>query len=300
MDISINLTKYDKKYVDVIAEAGFDKIDLWLGDNIDYAPSERSVFEIADYIRYKGLDIGQVHLPYTYANAKLPGSGSFADYDRETLSFMKKRISLMQKLGCKIGVTHLISLDTPEETKAFNLQFIDSLRPAVRDAGVRIALETTYTYKAKNGVRVKDENGKYIVADSFVCSVEEMIAYADYGKEDGFGICLDTGHAQLLGYDPAKLVRGFGSRLIALHVNNNNGYPNGDDYHFLPGAMEWHEQTNWADFSAALTEIGYGGTYNFELALPDIPSNVALSAEDYRGFYIFAANIARHLAAMTG
>ena len=296
MKISSNLfldyenISMSKISVDILAEAGFKAIDFPLEHGGKAGIEEAYAIEMASYIKSKGMEIGQVHLPFDDDEYTLSRDDSYEAFERELLPIIIEQIAISAKIGCKLAVCHLISKETPEETVAFNKQFIDALRPIVRATGVQIALENLFT--------LKQVSGQYKIVDGFIGSAEEMLFYADYGKEDGFGICLDTGHALLLGYDPVKLIRAFGSKLIALHVNNNPGYPHGDDLHMLPGTLLWREQTDWYEISAALKEVGYKGTYNLELELPyiDIATERLLSPKDYLGYYMYAATIARHYA----
>lgn len=96
-----------------------------------------------------------------------------------------------------------------------------------------------------------------------------------------FGICVDTGHCELT-QDPApEMLRICGSRVKALHCHDTDGI---SDLHTLPfsihGAPVGCEpmRTDWEDVMRALSEIGYEGTLNFEVSVPDpapiIPAGV--------------------------
>ena len=76
------------------------------------------------------------------------------------------------------------------------------------------------------------------------------------------GFCLDTGHANLGPDSPADYINALGERLIAIHWQDNNG--TGDD-HLFPGIGS----IPWADFFAALTEVGYDLPVTVESSLPE-------------------------------
>ena len=73
-----------------------------------------------------------------------------------------------------------------------------------------------------------------------------------------FRVCLDTGHAAVLGLSPADSVRLVGREyLTCLHIHDNDGVR---DLHWVP----YRGVIDWADFSLALHEIGYKGTLSLE------------------------------------
>ena len=108
-----------------------------------------------------------------------------------------------------------------------------------------------------------------------------------------FGVCIDTGHAMLLGEDPVEMIRRCGKRVIALHINENPGSRNRDDLHMLPNTMCWSKPTKWEDVSAALKATGYSGFYNMELIVPYGTPKMAFPA-----FYAYAGALARYYAGL--
>lgn len=73
-----------------------------------------------------------------------------------------------------------------------------------------------------------------------------------------FGFCIDTGHLNLAGGNPAETIKLYGDRLLAVHLHDNHGLT---DEHLLPGKGN-------IDFQAiktALKENFFDGVYNFEL-----------------------------------
>src|SRR5205085_8201765 len=72
------------------------------------------------------------------------------------------------------------------------------------------------------------------------------------------GLCLDFGHAHLLG-DVADAVETAAEHLIATHVHDNRGR---DDEHLLP----FRGSINWDTALLTMQKIGYDGVYMMELA----------------------------------
>jgi sugar phosphate isomerase/epimerase len=92
-----------------------------------------------------------------------------------------------------------------------------------------------------------------------------------YGLVDGLGspragFCLDTGHAFLAGIPLDGMARAFGSRLFAVHWQDNDGIA---DQHRIPGAGV----VPWTALFAALDEIAYDRPVTLEAA----PSGMLLS-----------------------
>jgi sugar phosphate isomerase/epimerase len=78
--------------------------------------------------------------------------------------------------------------------------------------------------------------------------------------EENMGICLDTGHLNLAGGNPAAFIAQAGPRLHALHIADNEGYY---DQHFMP--YFGRGTVPWAEFMKALGGSGYQGLFNFEI-----------------------------------
>ena len=71
-------------------------------------------------------------------------------------------------------------------------------------------------------------------------------------------MCLDTGHAAVFGIGPGEVLRQVGKEYLAcLHVHDNDGE---GDRHWVP----YTGVIDWADFSRALHEIGFGGALSLE------------------------------------
>lgn len=97
-------------------------------------------------------------------------------------------------------------------------------------------------------------------AGRFGCTHEDLQDLLDLlGDDERFGICWDTGHANLNGSDQPSAIRSMGKRLRCLHVNDN--YGRGSDDHTLPflGTIQWE------GVMQALKESGYNGDFTYEI-----------------------------------
>ena len=72
------------------------------------------------------------------------------------------------------------------------------------------------------------------------------------------GITLDTSHANMCQLDIPEMIHKFREYLIATHISDNDG---SGDQHRTPGGGN----IDWTAVAAALRNIGFDGTINFEI-----------------------------------
>lgn len=90
-------------------------------------------------------------------------------------------------------------------------------------------------------------------------SQEDLLELLDRLNDDErFGICWDTGHANLNNIDQGAALMEIGSRLRALHINDNHGKK---DDHELP----FVGNIDWMPIMQALHDIHYQGAFNYEI-----------------------------------
>lgn len=92
-----------------------------------------------------------------------------------------------------------------------NVQFFSSLIPELKKHNVRICVENLY----------ESVGGR--ITEGTCADPDDAIFYVDMlnmmAGEERFGICLDTGHIQLVHRQPADYIRKAGSRLKLLHMH---------------------------------------------------------------------------------
>ncbi|MDP2989324.1 MAG: sugar phosphate isomerase/epimerase family protein, partial [Kiritimatiellota bacterium] len=98
-----------------------------------------------------------------------------------------------------------------------------------------------------------------LLPESGISTVAELIRIADAAGTDNTALCLDTGHANVAGVDPASFIRQAGPRLKAIHIADNLG---SNDDHMLPYGRG---TVKWTEVMKALREIKYSGLFNFEV-----------------------------------
>jgi sugar phosphate isomerase/epimerase len=117
---------------------------------------------------------------------------------------------------------------------------LDVLRRAAEDSGVMVALE---------------------VIPNKLSTPPQLVRTIEDDDLHDVGICLDVGHAQLLG-DVVDAIERTAGYLVTTHLHDNGGT---SDDHLVPfeGVIDWPATL------MAFQKVGYGGTLLFELAAGD-------------------------------
>ena len=251
----------------LIKKAGFEGID-W---NLDHAwnPSDvrkgiyggNCIFEkpldevILHYdneleiIKRNKLGISQAHAPFPCWVRDYP---EFMDY---AVEIYKRNIEYCDYIGCPLLVIHGVSysladdVNSSEDIYALNKKLYTSLIPTLLESNVTVCLENLFV--TFNGVNYQGCCSDAFRAADFIDTLNEKA-----GREV-FGLCLDTGHANLLHHDMRVIIPAYGKRIKCLHIHDNNG---AKDQHRAPitGTIDWNH------FCSSLKEIGYQGNLSFE------------------------------------
>ena len=265
--------------------AGFKTVDVNINNEVknetafrdgdfDRAGSifERSMEEILAHfepelreIQKNGLEISQAHAPFpTYVPGKPESLERIIPIIINSLKFCQiAKIPYLVVHGVK-------DPNLPQETlDAYNQRLYRSLIPTLLEGDTVVCAENLWNRSPENEKILTPAHGSD--ADAICRFLDNLNAQA--GKEV-FGLCLDTGHLNLLGLDPTEFIHKLGKRIKVLHIHDNNGGP--DDQHLAPYAGTF-------DFDAAmkaLAEVGYEGDLSFETfrqtSLQNIPKALLL------------------------
>lgn len=261
----------------ILKKVGFEGIDLALCHDMSdpanvLAPqwAER-VYTDADAARAEGLEIAQCHLPYECPQ------DTVHEYAEVWTEALIHSLGVAHQAGAKIAVIHPATcLGDPEATHKENVEFFRPFIPYLEKYDMQLAVENVFVRR----------NAKNI--ESFVGSAPELMAIINEVNSDRIGICLDTGHANIYRHKPGAMVREFGRKLFALHVNSNCSTI---DEHLIPGIiLPWCEKMNFDDFYAALKEIEFPGFFNMEISSTALPAGCA------EPYLTIAAAVARQMA----
>ena len=232
-----------KERVFHLHEAGFRYIDLSLehprADDPLYGDAYISAAkELRTYAESLGMRFVQCHAP----------SCNFLTEEDESAprakALITRAIEICGILGIPNVVTHAgwqkesLSLDAWTER---NRNFYLSLMPIAQE----------------NGVRVLTENSAHAnLPNYYLYNGKAMRDFASAVDHKSFGLCWDTGHANLEGpqYDE---ILALGDALCAIHLHDNRGV---HDEHLLP----FMGTVNMDEIMHALIDVGYTGAFTFE------------------------------------
>jgi len=243
-----------------IKNAGYDSVDLNLYDFCEPdGPMMASnwkawVKEVMKATSDSGLIVGQIHALF----------GIFAAPDlayEPPSEIFYRNIETCAMLECTELVFHQVFYRAIVDTRdlrskliEYNARWFRELLAPAKECGIHIDLENTFDRRPQP------------YAPPFSTASDLLELAAAIGDES-VGICLDTGHANIMSFDIVNMIRSFGSKLRVLHLNDNLGSIEPclgqsvlSDQHFFPG-------TGIIDFSKvfmALKEIGYNGIINLE------------------------------------
>lgn len=256
---------YERAF-EMIKNAGFDALDYNIDDWWDGSDEKiktlhcfgKSEDEIYEYYgkRYEcakalGLEVGQTHSVF--------GPKAYLEHRDIYMDVTRKNILATSVLHSKYTVIHPII--TPgrivdekyDECHELNLEFFRSLIPDLAKHGVKLAIEPMWARDAEKNIR------------ACVCSrPEEILQFLDELGEEHFCACPDLGHIELTKADTGDTVGGVirklgsATKIIHAHEITKNLDAHTKPYTYA-GVMDW------ADIGAALHEVGYDGTFNFEV-----------------------------------
>jgi fructoselysine 3-epimerase len=243
-----------------IKNAGYDSVDFNLYDFCQPdGPMMTSAWkiwanEVRQAARNAGLKVGQIHALF----------GIFAAPDlmyEPPSEIFYRNIEACAMLECTELVFHQIFYGEIVDTRelrakliTYNARWFKELLIPAKRYGIHIDLENTFDRRPQP-------------YDPLFSTASDLLELVEAIGDESVGICLDTGHANIMSFDIVAMIRSFGSKLRVLHLNDNLGsiepcskQPVLSDQHFFPG-------TGIIDFPkvfTALKEIGYNGIINLE------------------------------------
>jgi sugar phosphate isomerase/epimerase len=245
-----------REHLAEIASHGFDTVEIMATrSHVDYHDGS-VIDEVAGWLASERLRLHSIHAPVTERLARGGGVAplSHASIDakvreravRET----KAALELAKRVPVEILVVHLGLQDA----------LLASAADQTRDAARR-SVETIAAHARLLGVRVALE-----VIPNALSAADALIALVEDLDMPDVGVCLDFGHAHMMG-DVADAIETLSGMLIATHVHDNHGKR---DEHLPP----FEGTIDWPGALMALQKIGYEGPMVLELASADTPAPV--------------------------
>ena len=201
-----------------------------------------------------GIELSQIHGPWRFP----PRDASEADR-RERFDRMAQALEGAAAVDAPVMVVHNImpfgceENPDPDRFMDLNRGFFSRLLERAKACGVVIALENMP------------------FPGLILSSPAQVLAFVREFRSPYMKACLDTGHAAVLGLSAGESARLIGREALAcLHVHDNDGRR---DLHWLPcqGVIDWE------DFSRALSQIGFEGSFSLET---DVPGRLPAAARE--------------------
>jgi len=229
-----------------IRDAGFTEVEI----NADKTHLDPRVFPRSKLPHLKrllndlGLHPNSVHAPIDGVDL----SAESPEIKEQSIDLLTKTLEYCRAIECPIMVTHPNhSNSLPLGREAMKKNSIEALREVIKKAeelGVKVAIENMIEKDGRFGSRIF-----------------ELIEIIESIGSPYLGICLDTGHINLLPSSVTSMreeILRAGRYLWTLHVHDNNGEK---DYHWPIG----EGNIDWSQVIKALREINYRGVFMMEI-----------------------------------
>jgi sugar phosphate isomerase/epimerase len=244
----LHAERLNRSHLEIAASHGFRDIEVFATrTHFDYHDA-RHIAELGRWLAELGMVAGSMHAPIctscvggewgrAFSNAAVePARRSEAVAETVTA------LEAARQLGCGAMVLHLGLPRTQDVPPGDNdmravRRSLETLRDAAAGAGVPLALEVLPNDLSRPDVLLE-----------LLESLELQTA----------GICLDFGHAHLLGGAP-EAAETLSGQVTTTHVHDNLGTL---DNHLVP----FDGNIDWPRTLTAMWKIGYAGRYVFEVA----------------------------------
>lgn len=256
--------RLDRDHLAQIAAYGFEAVEVFATrSHFDYR-DEAQIDGLARWLEETGLRLHGMHAPITDAYGATGWTATYSTAVSDTalrttaVRETEAALQVARRIPFDVLVVHLgtpAAKNNPgDNSRSAAVRSLDEICRIAQPLGVRVAAEVIPN-------RLSD-------AASLVALIENELDTAHVG------ICLDFGHAHLLG-DVADAIETAAEHLITTHLHDNHGR---DDEHLVPylGSIDWGLAV------LSMQKIGYEGTWLMELANTGSPAAVLEEARRAR------------------
>jgi sugar phosphate isomerase/epimerase len=237
-----------RRHLETIKDQGFDDIEIFATrTHVDYADA-REIGRLGDELAALGITPGSMHAPIcaSFLNGQwgraLSNATSDAARRQEAVDETARAIAAARSLRCAMLVLHLglprgQSIPPGDNDRRAVTRSLEQIAEAAGAGGVQLALE---------------------VIPNDLSTPAALLEWLEGDLDLRAGLCLDVGHAHLLGGAP-EAVEALAGHVLTTHVHDNRGQT---DDHLVPFAGT----IDWPATLAALWKIGFAGRLVFEVA----------------------------------
>jgi len=257
--------RLSREHLAEVSAAGFDAVELFAARrHLDYH-NPAVVADLQQWLAATGLELRSVHAPMAEAvvGGRLEGPLNLASADAgaraQALAEAERALQIARRIPFGVLVIHLgvprsVTAGPVESARDAARRSVAALQDAAEPLGVRVAIEV-----------ITNELSKPAPLVHFVENVVDA---------SNVGICLDIGHAHLLG-DVVDAIETVSEHLLAVHVHDNQRRA---DEHLVP----FTGSIDWAAALTALQKVGYDGTMTLELGPQGSTRETLAAASDAR------------------
>ncbi|MGH9387200.1 MAG: sugar phosphate isomerase/epimerase family protein [Vicinamibacterales bacterium] len=250
-----HLERLSRDHLVEIAAHGFDAVEVFATrDHFDYH-DKVAAHDLAEWLSDTRLTLNSLHGPIavSFSNGRWRDPYNLAATDdnarRVAVAETRAALELAAVVPYRLLVVHAGAVGDGQpraETRKAILRSLDELAPLASKVGVRLAVE----------VIPNTLSG----ASALVTLIEEEVDLP------ALGICLDVGHARLMG-DVVDAIETCSGHIVTTHLHDNRGKT---DDHLIPG----QGVIDWDAAMLAFQKVGYDGAWMFELAMSATPREV--------------------------
>jgi sugar phosphate isomerase/epimerase len=247
-----------------IAAHGFEAVEVFATrTHFDYH-DPAAIAQLAEWLNETGLALHGIHAPIVESMAAgdqwgAPISIGVSDNARRQAAVkeMDAALNIARQIETNVFVVHLgtPTVQGGENNRTAAFRSVEDICKLADPVGVRVSLEVIPNPLSD--------------ATSLVTMIERDL--------EGLraGICLDFGHAFLMG-DVPDTIETVAEHLTTTHVHDNNGKK---DDHLVP----FDGRINWSVALMTMQKVGYDGTWLMELARTGEPEEILKKAQGARG-----------------
>ena len=257
--------RLDREHLVEIAAHGFECIEVFATrTHFDYHDGA-AVRALAEWLDDTRLGLHSVHAPITASLTNGEWGETFStaagneERRRKTLTEAEAALAIAQTVPFKYLVVHLGVPDVQkpgqgENSREAARRSVEALHEMAERAGVQLALEVI-----PNALSTPEALVKLIEDDLDGLKV---------------GICVDVGHAHIMG-DLGDAIECCSGHILTTHLHDNRGK---SDDHLTPG----QGSIDWPATLMEFQKVGYDGVWMFEVANTGEPKTVLEKTEKAR------------------
>ena len=257
--------RLERDHLVEIAAHGFECVEVFATlTHFDYHDGA-AVRALAEWLDDTRLGLHSMHAPITASFVNGDWGEAFSNAAAEE----ERRLKAVSETEAALAVAQTI----PFKYLVVHLGLPDAMKPASGDnsrEAARRSIEAMHAAAQRVGVELALE-----VIPNALSSPEALVSLVE-NDLDGLkvGICMDVGHAHILG-DLNDAIESCSGHILTTHLHDNKGR---SDDHLAPG----EGNINWPATVMELQKVGYDGAWMFEVANTSTPKAVLEKAEKAR------------------